>query len=153
MCVYSKLHIHHIRRPGDRLPRNHLAIIFGPNNLRPLLHQISLSGLSGVLSPRYSEHIDAKRWHAATSAAAVRRTDNLHIIITICWDDPLVQWSVGPGCSGRGWWGAGRAGCVGVVPGAGRRGSIACGVSQRAQPGAFRFVLTFLYFRCIFDVL
>jgi len=42
-------------------------------------------------------------------------------------------------------------GCVGVVPGTGRRGSVACGVAQRAQRGAFRFVFTFLYFRCSFD--
>jgi len=41
-------------------------------------------------------------------------------------------------------------GCV--VPGAGRRGSVASGVAQRAQPGAFRFVFMFLYFRCSFDV-
>jgi len=43
-------------------------------------------------------------------------------------------------------------GCVGVVRGAGRCGSVACGVAQRAQPGAFRFVFTFLYFRCCFGV-
>jgi len=32
--------------------------------------------------------------------------------------------------------------CVGVVRGAGRHGSVACRVAQRAQPGAFRFVFT-----------
>ena len=42
--------------------------------------------------------------------------------------------------------------CFGVVRGAGRHGSVACGVTQHAQPGAFRFVFTFLYFRCSFDV-
>jgi len=40
----------------------------------------------------------------------------------------------------------------GIVRGAGCRGSVACGVAQRAQPGAVRFVLTFLYFRCILAV-
>jgi len=42
-------------------------------------------------------------------------------------------------------------GCVGVVLGAGRRGSVACRVAQRAQLGAFRLVFTFLYFRCSLD--
>ena len=37
--------------------------------------------------------------------------------------------------------GVGRRGCVGVVRGVGRRGSVACGVPQRAQPGAFRFFI------------
>ena len=44
-----------------------------------------------------------------------------------------------------------RRGCVGVVRGAGRRGSVACGVAQRAQLGAFTLVFTFLYFRCSLD--
>jgi len=35
----------------------------------------------------------------------------------------------------------GRRGCVGVVCGAGRRGSVACGVAQRALLCAFMFVL------------
>jgi len=40
--------------------------------------------------------------------------------------------------------------CVGVVRGAGRRGSVACGVAPRALLCAFMFVLmSFLYFRCI----
>jgi len=43
-------------------------------------------------------------------------------------------------------------GCVGVVRGAGRGGSVACGVAQCAQLGAFRLVFTFLYFRCSLDV-
>ena len=34
-----------------------------------------------------------------------------------------------------------RRGCVGVVRGAGRRGSVACGVAQRALLCAFMFVL------------
>ena len=42
---------------------------------------------------------------------------------------------------------------VGVVCGAGRRGSIACAVAQRALFCTFMFVLmSFLYFRCILDV-
>ena len=45
-----------------------------------------------------------------------------------------------------------RAWGVGVVRGAGRRGSVACGVAQRAQLGAFRLVFTFLYFICSLDV-
>jgi len=59
---------------------------------------------------------------------------------------------------GRGWWvgvlgvAVGRRGCVGVVRGAGRRGSVACGVAQCAQLGAFRLVFTFLYFRSSLDV-
>jgi len=40
----------------------------------------------------------------------------------------------------------GRRGCVGVVRGTGRRGSVACGVAQRAQLGAFRLVFTFFLF-------
>ena len=65
-----------------------------------------------------------------------------------------VQWSVGLGCRGRGWrraaflapvWG------VGVVRGTGRRGSVACGVAQRALLSAFMFVfMSFLYFRSYF---
>ena len=45
----------------------------------------------------------------------------------------------------------GRRGCVGVVRRAGRRGSVACGVAQRALLCAFMVVLMsfFLYFRCI----
>jgi len=43
-------------------------------------------------------------------------------------------------------------GCVGVVRGAGRRGSVACGVAQRAQLGAFTLVFTSLYFRRSLDV-
>ena len=44
-----------------------------------------------------------------------------------------------------------RRGCVGVVCGAGRRGSVACGVAQRALLRSF-YVCTdvlFLHFRCI----
>jgi len=51
----------------------------------------------------------------------------------------------------RSWRGRGASGCVGVVRGAGRSGSVACGVAQRAQLGAFRLVFTFLYFRCSLD--
>ena len=43
-------------------------------------------------------------------------------------------------------------GCVGVVRAAGRGGSVACGVAQCVQLGAFRLVFTFLYFRCSLDV-
>ena len=44
-------------------------------------------------------------------------------------------------------WGVG----VGVVRGAGRRGSVACGVAQRALLCAFMFVfMSFLYFRSYF---
>jgi len=40
---------------------------------------------------------------------------------------------------------------VGVVRGAGRRGSVACGVAQRALLRAFMFVfMSFLYFRLYF---
>ena len=40
---------------------------------------------------------------------------------------------------------------VGVVRGAGRRGSAACGVAQRALLSAFMFVfMSFLYFRLYF---
>ena len=40
---------------------------------------------------------------------------------------------------------------VGVVRGAGRRGSVACGVAQRALLCAFMFVfMSFLYFRSYF---
>ena len=43
-----------------------------------------------------------------------------------------------------------RRGCVGVVRGAGRRGSVACGVAQRALLCAFMFVpMSFLHFKCI----
>jgi len=47
---------------------------------------------------------------------------------------------------------------VGVVRGAGRRGSVACAVAQRALLCAFMFVLMFFlyfrsYFRCILAVL
>ena len=42
--------------------------------------------------------------------------------------------------------------CVGVVRGAGRRGSVACGLAQCAHLGAFRLVFTFLYIRCSLDV-
>ena len=45
-------------------------------------------------------------------------------------------------------WGVGVCPCVGVVLGAGRRGSVARGVAQCAQLGAFRFVFTLLYFSC-----
>jgi len=40
----------------------------------------------------------------------------------------------------------GGRGCVGVVRRAGRRGSVACALAQRAQPGAFRLVLTVFVF-------
>ena len=41
---------------------------------------------------------------------------------------------------------------VGVVPGAGRRGSVACVVAQRALLSAFMFVfMSFLYFRLYFS--
>ena len=41
---------------------------------------------------------------------------------------------------------------VGVVCGAGRRGSVACGVAQRALLSAFMFVfMSFLYFRSHFS--
>ena len=46
-----------------------------------------------------------------------------------------------------------RRGCVGIVRGAGRHGSVACGVAQFPHLGAFRLVFTFLYFRCSLDVL
>ena len=40
---------------------------------------------------------------------------------------------------------------VGVVRGAGRRGSVACAVAQRALLSAFMFVfMSFLYFRLYF---
>ena len=45
-----------------------------------------------------------------------------------------------------------RRGCVSIVRGAGRRGSVACGVAQCPHLGAFRLVFTFLYFRCSLDV-
>ena len=58
------------------------------------------------------------------------------------WDD------VGE-AGGRSW--HGRRGCVGVVRGAGRRGSVACGVAQSALLCAFMFVLmSFLYFTSYF---
>jgi len=64
-----------------------------------------------------------------------------------------VQRYVGLGLCGRGWRAdavVGRRGCVGVVRGAGRRGSVACGVAQRALLCAFMFVL--MSFFCILDV-
>ena len=45
-----------------------------------------------------------------------------------------------------------RRGCVGIVHGAGCRGSVTCGVAQCAHLGTFRLVFMFLYFRCSLDV-
>jgi len=45
-----------------------------------------------------------------------------------------------------------RRGCVGIVRGAGRRRSAACGLVQCAHLGAFRLLFTFLYFTCSLDV-
>jgi len=38
-----------------------------------------------------------------------------------------------------------RRGCVGIVRGAGRGGSVACGVAQCAHLGAFRLVMSCIY--------